>query len=499
MKTKIKNYLRAGYSGLYLISPEEKRIEGELKTLAAEMKYSLYAWNAANGLLDTGTGGVIASNDPVETLDAIAGLKEKSLVLLRDFHLLLDDPHPVLIRKLKDVLQIARTQAKAVILLGCRLNLPPELEREITILDVPLPGKNELEPVLDGILESAKLKSLKDVQRDAVLDAARGLTTVEAENAFALSVIERKTVEPSIVAREKAQALRKNGLLEIVDNQESLDSIGGLNGLKNWLLCRRNAFGRKAREYGLPACKGLLIVGIAGTGKSLTAKATASVFGLPLLRLDAGKLFGGLVGQSEGNLRSAIGTAEAMSPCVVWIDEIEKGLAGSRSSGSTDGGTSARVFGSLISWMQERKAPVFMVATANDVSQLPPELLRKGRFDEMFFVDLPNPTEREAIWKIQIRKYRRNPDGFDVPQLARITEGCTGSEIEQAFIDALHQAFAEDKEPTDITLAKALTELAPLSSLMREQIAALRTWSKGRARPATPSEPSNGSTRKLAA
>src|SRR4051812_12384536 len=218
--------------------------------------------------------------------------------------------------------------------------------------------------------------------------------------------------------------------------------------------------------------KGVLMLGIPGCGKSLTAKATASVFGVPLLRLDAGRIFAGLVGQSESNLRAVIQTAEAIAPCVLWIDELEKGFAGSRSSGSTDGGTSARVFGSFISWMQEKKAPVFIVATANDVSQLPPEMLRKGHWDELFFVVLPNQAERQAIWQIQIAKYDRDPKDFDILQLARATEGFTGSEIENAFVEALFAAFGEEKDPTDLTVAQVLTEFVPLSKLMAEQISA---------------------------
>jgi len=253
------------------------------------------------------------------------------------------------------------------------------------------------------------------------------------------------------------------------------------------------------RPYGLPTPKGVLILGIPGTGKSLTAKATAKIFGMPLLKLDAGRIFAGLVGQSESNLRSVIQTAEAIAPAVLWIDEIEKGFAGTKSSGATDGGTSARVFGSFISWMQEKKSPVFVVATANDVSQLPPEMLRKGRFDELWFVDLPNQTEREAIWAIQIAKYRRDPKQFDTVQLARATDGLTGSEIENVFVDAMFKAFENGKEPTDLTVAEVLTEFVPLSKLMSEQISGLRNWVKGRARSATSLERSEGTGRRIAA
>ena len=303
---------------------------------------------------------------------------------------------------------------------------------------------------------------------------------------------------PGIVAREKASEVKKGGLLEICPLAASLEDIGGLDVLKAWLLQRRDAFGREAKAYGLPSPKGLLIVGIPGTGKSLTAKATATVFNRPLLKLDAGRLFAGLVGQSESNLRSVIATVEAIAPCVLWLDEMEKGFAGSRSSGATDGGTASRVFGTFLSWLQDRTAPVFVVATANDVTQLPPELLRKGRFDELFLIDLPNQQEREAIWRIQIAKFRREPEKFDIVQLARATEGLTGSEIEQLFIDSLHEAFSRRAEPTDLSIAMLLNDLVPLSKLMSEQIDGLRRWAKGRARRATALEPEREG-RKIAA
>ena len=442
-----------------------------------------------DGLVDTKKHTTTAANDPLEALVAIKDMGEKTIILLRDFHLFLQDPNPILIRQLKDVLQEAKTKSKTLIILGCRLCLPPELEHELTVIEFALPGKEELRAVLGGIMESAGIKSMENEAREKVIDAASGLTTIEAENAFALSVVENKNIEPAIVAREKAQAVKKNGILEIVETKESLESIGGPDVLKEWLLKRRHAFSQRAIDYGLPTPKGLLIIGIPGTGKSLTAKATAKVFGVPLLKLDAGRIFAGLVGQSESNLRAVIQTAEAIAPCCLWIDEVEKGFAGSKSSGSTDGGTSSRVFGSFISWMQEKKAPVFVVATANDVSQLPPEMLRKGRFDELFFVDLPNQGEREAIWEIQIGKYGRQPGDFDLVQLAKVTEGLTGSEIENAFVEALYAAFDAGKEPTDLDIASVLTEFVPLSKLMAEQITGLKNWSKGRARLATSQSP----------
>lgn len=499
---KITHYIQAGYPGLYIVSAEEQRVEAELKAVtqhlaalneqkrlsnpAAEFQpHTLSFWSVVDGLVNLNTSQVIEANDPLEALQAISQQKGPAIFLLKDFHLSLQDPNPVLLRKFKDVLLDGKANSKTVIILGCRLILVPELEHELSVIEFALPGKSELTHVLNGITTSANLETIEGEQRDRLIDAASGLTTMEAENAFALSFVRTKTIEPEVVAREKASAVKKNGLLEIVETAESLDSIGGLDVLKDWLLKRKNAFSQKAVQFGLPTPKGLLILGLAGTGKSLTAKATAKVFNVPLLKLDAGKIFASLVGQSESNLRSVIQTAEAISPCCLWIDELEKGFSGSKSSGSTDGGTSARVFGSFLSWMQEKKSSVFVVATTNDVSQLPPELLRKGRWDELFFVDLPNEKEREAIWNIQIRKYGRVAEDYDVVQLAKITEGFTGSEIEAVFVDALFLAFDAEQEPTDLTVATVLNDFVPLSRLMAEQIQGLRSWSKGRARLAT--------------
>ena len=485
MKNSILPYVKSGHAGIYLVSPEETRVEAEIKVVAQKAAYALYAWSVTDGLVNTRDGSVRPANEPMEAMAAIGELGENCLVLLRDFHLFLEDANPVLLRSLKDELARGKTQGRTLIVVGCRQVLPPELEREFVMLDFSLPGKAELEQVVAGICESAKTLKPTGEALDAILEAATGMTCAEAENAMALSLVETQSLNPARIAREKAQAVKKAGILELVENLPSLAAIGGLDLLKDWLMLRKDAFGRKAQDYGLPTPKGLLIVGVPGTGKSLAAKATASLLGRPLLKLDAGRLYGGLVGQSEGNLRSVISTCEAIAPCVLWIDEIEKAFAGSKSSGMTDGGTSSRVFGSFLSWMQEKPAPVFVVATANDVTQLPPEFLRKGRFDELFFVDLPNPQEREAIWGIQIGKYQRQPKGYNLRALAIGADGFTGAEIEQAFIEGLYEAFSRGKEPDTVGLSAILATQVPLSRLMGEQIAALRQWAQGRARPAT--------------
>jgi SpoVK/Ycf46/Vps4 family AAA+-type ATPase len=484
----LTTYLRAGYPGLAVITSEEARAEADIAAVCASVERRLHAWSSTEGLVDTTDGRVTPCPDPLDAVQLLDGMfaadSPRHVVLLRDLQLHLDQSDPMLVRRLKDILRVAKSNGHAIILLGCRLKLPPELEHEITHVDFSLPDPARLGAVLDGILKSAKLKNVHEVVKEAALQSSLGLTTTEAENAFALSVVETRGIDPKVIAREKARTLKRNGLVEVVEATTSLDDIGGLGQLKEWLQRRGGAFSASAKAYGLPAPKGLLIVGIPGTGKSLTAKATAGAFGLPLLRLDMGRVFGGIVGQSEANLRSVIQTAEAIAPCVLWIDEIEKGFSGSKSSGSTDGGTSSRVFGSFLSWMQEKDQPVFVVATANDVSKLPPEFLRKGRFDEMFFVDLPDAQERAQIWDIVIKRHDRRPADFDTVALSRACEQFTGAEIEAVFIDALHEAYAEGREPGPKDVLDAMAHNVPLAQLMDGQIGALRHWAKGRARDA---------------
>jgi len=488
MKEQIIRYARAGHAGLFLCTTEEARAEAIVKAAADELQRPLHAWSTTEGFIDTTLGTIQPCPDPTMALDQILDLQDNAVILLRDFGAYLDDKDPLLHRKMRDTLRNARTTGKLLILLGVWKPLAPELEREITRLDLALPGPVELDLVLNGIIESAGLTGNSDLTpalREAALAAAGGLTTLEAENAFALSLIESATITPAIVAREKAHALKKGGLLEVITPTESLDSIGGLDALKAWLLQRREAFTKRARAYGLPVPKGMLVLGVPGTGKSLTAKATTSVFGVPLLKLDAGRLFGSLVGQSEANLRGVIQTAEAISPCVLWIDEIEKGFGGASSSGGLDGGTSSRVFGTMLNWLQDKTHPVFVVATANDVSKLPPEMLRKGRWDELWFVDLPDTRERTAIWDLVIAKYGREKTDYDPGVLSRASELHTGAEIEAAFVEALHRGFVEEREPTELDLGEVLCESVPLATTMSESIERLRHWSKGRARNAS--------------
>ena len=498
MKDQLIRYARAGYAGLFLCTAEEARAEALVQAAAKDLDRPLHAWSVTTGFVDTTSGAVRTCPDPVEALASLVELEGNCVVLLRDFGAFFEERDTLLVRTFRDTLAHARTTGKLVVLLGVWNRLPAELEREITRLDLDLPDAAVLDLVLEPLLESASLPDPPVDVRESILAAAGGLTTIEAENAFALSVIESGTVDSSIVSREKAHTLKKSGLLEVIDTPTTLDDIGGLTAMKEWLVQRSAAFTQRARDYGLPLPKGMLVLGVPGTGKSLTAKATASVFGVPLLKLDTGKLFGGLVGQSEANLRSVIQTAEAIRPSVLWIDEIEKGFGGvSGSGGSTDGGTSARVFGTLLNWLQEKTHPVFVVATANDVGKLPPEFLRKGRWDELWFVDLPDTKERTAIWDIVIEKFGREPTTYDTVVLARASELHTGAEIEAAFVESLHRAVTEEREPTELDLGQVLSGSVPLAITMSESIERLRHWSQGRARHATATDRPPTGRRKL--
>jgi SpoVK/Ycf46/Vps4 family AAA+-type ATPase len=340
--------------------------------------------------------------------------------------------------------------------------------------------------ILGGIIDSVKDNpkvdvNLDDLTREQILKSALGLTMDEAENVFAKSLVVKKTFDPELIISEKEQIIRKSGILEYFHSTERIENVGGLENLKEWVKKRTRAFTEKARDYGLPQPKGILLIGVQGCGKSLTAKAVASLWKLPLLRLDVGKIFSGIVGSSEANVRRALNMAESIAPTILWIDEIEKGLSGVQSSGQTDSGVTARVFGSFITWLQEKESPVFVIATANNIEIMPPELLRKGRFDEIFFIDLPSIDERKEIVRIHLKKRGRDPAKFDVETIATKTNGFSGAEIEETVISAMYDAFAEDREIKTDDLLKAVEKTVPLSKTMKEKVDAIRNWARTRA------------------
>jgi hypothetical protein len=487
--------IRARYPLIYLVSWEEQRLDAVLQDVAQNHGKALLQWSVTRGLRRVSGARSLSiseqSRDPGEALAAIGKLTEPSLVVLKDFHAYLDNP--AVVRALRELSQELKSTYTTVMLLSPVLTIPTELEKEISVLDVPLPSFRDLYQLLKEIVTVVRQgnKARVDLSREQaeqLIKAAQGLTLSEAENAFAKAIAHDGVLDKDdirLVLDEKRQVIRKSGLLEFVDVEAGLQHLGGLDELKGWLTGRDGAFGEAARRFGLPHPKGLLLLGVQGCGKSLTAKAIASQWALPLLRLDLGRIFSSFIGSSEENLRRAIRVAESISPAVLWIDEIEKGLAGNAGSAVTDSGVSARVFGSLLTWLQEKTAPVFVVATANRIEALPPELLRKGRFDEIFFIDLPSCAERRDIFRIHIQKRQRDPARYDLDALATSAEGFSGSEIEQAVIAGLYYAFGCGTELKEEHLVKAVEEAFPLSSTMGEEIARLREWSQNRTRPAS--------------
>jgi ATP-dependent Zn protease len=373
------------------------------------------------------------------------------------------------------------------------LEIPTELEKEVTLLTFPLPGREDLAGLLDRIVEDVKQYRqvqihLDEAGRERLLQAALGLTLAEAENVFAKIIVKDERLsgaDVNEVFAEKQQIIRKSGLLEYYATDETFSNVGGLGVLKVWLQKRALALTDQARAFGLPSPKGILLLGVQGCGKSLCAKAVSCLWQLPLLRFDMGRMFGSLVGSSEENVRRAIAVAESVAPAILWVDEIDKAFAGSQGSGATDGGTTARVFGTFLTWLSEKTKPVFVVATANDITQLPAELLRKGRLDEIFFVDLPAEAERQEIFGIHLRKRGRDPALFDLETLARTSENFSGAEIEQAIISALYDAFYAQSEVTSPHILEAIRQTVPLAKTMDEQINRLRNWAEGRARNAS--------------
>ncbi len=491
--------IRAKYPLLYVIAWEERRIEQLLRQVAAQRRKALYGWTITDGLhpLDGSLRPESddLTRDPLQALEEVAASREAAIFVLKDFHPYLDayHPHPqraVIVRKLRDILNRLKESRKTLVMLSPLLHAPPELEKDITVLDYALPTGGELAASLERVVRSAQELGgirlrLSPEEREKILNAARGLTCTEAENAFAKSLVLRRALDAEVIIAEKKQIIRRSQVLEYFDAQEDLSLVGGMALLKEWLAKRALAFSERARQFGLPEPKGLLLLGVQGAGKSLVAKAIARQWQLPLLRLDLGRVFSQMVGSSEQNMRNALRLAESVAPCILWLDELDKGLSGLASSHLSDAGTSARVFGSFLTWMQEKTAPVFVVATANDIATLPPEALRKGRFDEIFFLDLPNRAEREEIFGIHLAKRGRAPRRFDVETLARRSEGYSGAEIEQAVISGLYDAFEAGRDLSTEDILRALEETVPLSRTMEARITALRRWARTHARPAS--------------
>jgi ATP-dependent 26S proteasome regulatory subunit len=478
-------YLRARFTLIILATQEEERALQTIKNVCEQSRRPSLSWDVADGF-QTLAGDTVppAARDPLTALEQIDKAEGATLFVLKDFHTLWDNPQ--LKRKLRNLAHHLKFGQKSIVVTTPAGAMPDELKDEAVIVQFPAPTAAELEAVLDRLTQTSGVKvNLTGLGREKLIQAALGLTTAQAERVFGKAIIRDGVLDErdiDLVTEEKKQIIRESEALEFYAATETVEDVGGLDVLKEWLRLRERAFTQEARDYGLPAPKGIALIGIPGTGKSLTAKMIGGLWRLPLLRLDVGALFGSLVGESEEKTRRALRLAETIAPAILWIDELEKALA----HGGYDSGTSRRLFGAILTWMQEKTAPCFVVATANDISSLPPELLRKGRFDEIFFLDLPTLKERVEIFKVHLRKRGRIPQDFDAARLAQEAEGYVGAEIEQAIIDAMYVGFNEGREFTSQDISQALARQVPLSVSQREVVAALRNWlHEGRAQSAS--------------
>lgn len=500
---ELKTLLRSGALVVEIASYEWQRVHGFVNYVAEDLNQNWYTWSSVSGIKKwTGKSFKDAAPDAqtlAQAIDFYLQAEDNLILILEDFHPYSDMANPINIRYIREMTRphsYKKPQYKKNIILSSPMKfIPEELNKELPVIEVDLPSVEELNVIAKNVVKKLGELCVTNKLTTKLLESALGLTIMEAELAFSKAIITNRSLTESeipLIIAEKEQIIKKSGLLEYFHPTENLKSIGGLESLKDWIKKRGNAYTDDARKFGLNTPRGLLLLGVPGCGKSLTAKAIAMEWQFPLLRFDLGKVYGGIVGESERNIRYALDVAKTISPCVLWIDEIEKGLSGSQSSGRTDGGTSARVFGTFLTWMQEKTEPVFVVATANDISQLPPELLRKGRFDEIFFVDLPSASERENIFKIHLGRKGRDAAklGFNMKKIVDASEGFSGAEIEEAVSEAMYAAF--DAGQTDVSeknILDCVNRTCPLSKTMAETISNLRKWAEQRARLASGEAP----------
>jgi len=488
--SELSHLAAAGANVIQVVSYEWERVIGMARALARDLNLPLYRWSYAQAMQrwqpeqerwEAASDGT----DPVGMLSEWHERKDAGLLLLEDFHPYLQPEHHQVLAWLRRLCRLPAHPRRITLVSTPYPVVVQDLEREVPVLELPLPEREDLDAVCRRVWA-------KEPPAEELLQAAQGLTVMEAQIAFGKALAQRGKLDVGavpLVAQEKKAVIRQSRVLDYHDPQDDLRDVGGLDLLKDWLKKRGRAFGAGAREFGLEAPRGVLLLGVQGCGKSLMAKTVAANWSFPLLRFDLGRVFGGIVGESEANIRRALLVAEALAPCVLWIDEIEKGLAGMGSSDRSDGGTTARVVGTLLTWLQEKQNPVFVVATANRIDLLPPELLRKGRFDEIFFVDLPGPSARGEIFAIHLKKRGRDPREFDLEQLVRASRSFSGAEIEESVREALYSAYDEGKAVHTRHLLGALKAIFALSRTMREEIVNLRKWASARARATTTHEP----------
>lgn len=497
--------VRARNSLIYVITPDEERVEGYLAQAATKALYVPWFWDSAAGVTNIagqrqdGLEGrpLIGGPSPDTTLAEIErrsrgenGNPERGVWIMRDLNKWVGNDEKLVQRQLRTVARglskTPRNVAQAIIVITPSSDIPAELAGQAVVVEWPTPDREEVGGILDTLVKAYELNL--NGAREAAIDAAVGLSAVEVKAVYSKSLVQTQTIDPAIVSREKKRVIAKSGVLEWLDPLEGgLDVVGGLDGIKTWVTKRAVAFSPEAKAYGLPSPKGILLAGISGCGKTYIAKALAGQWKCPLIKFDFGALKGKFVGESEGRLRRALATVDSLGPCIVLVDEIEKGLAGA-TQGAADGGVSADALGTFLSWMNDRTSQAFVIATANDITSIvnnAPELLRKGRFDELFWVDLPVVYERAQVLWATIAAFKRNPNDFDLGAVADVTDKFNGAELASIVPEAMFAAFAEGREVTTADLIVAAKGVVPLSDTAKEKIAAMRSWAAGKAKPAT--------------
>ncbi len=471
---ELETLLHARFTLIIVVTGEELRFMDAIRMMCSDSRRLCISWDMGRGfqMVSEGKMTLPPAANPIAALEQIEKMENDALFILKDFDECWGNVQVK--RQLRNLAQTFKQSRKSIIVTCCNQKIPEQLRDDAFITDFPLPEIEQLENELNRVSQApGAVVRLTELGRQKILQAALGLTASQALRVFSKALVKDRILDDrhiDMVTEEKRQVIRESQALEYYPATEKVEDIGGLDILKEWLRLRQRAFTQEARDFMLPAPKGIALIGIPGTGKSLTAKIIGSYWQMPLLKLDAGSLFGSLVGESEERTRKALQLAETVAPCVLWVDEIEKAF----SFGDSDGGTSRRVFGQILTWMQEKQKPCFVVATANDVKALPPEFLRRGRFDEIFFLDLPTAKERMEILAVHLRKRRRMPKDFDLEKLAGLSEGYVGAELEQAILDAMYLAFDEAREFETDDIAKALARQVPLSVSQAEVISELR-------------------------
>ena len=472
--------LKARYPIIYIATNEEERIEYLIKYCAKKyVVRTYYSWDFVSGYQGNPNDTGFAARNPLEALDLIDKLTPEtaSLFVLKDYDNFLKDFSVV--RKLKNLSRSLKTQPKNIIIVSSEINIPDSLKEFVTLLEFPLPSYSEIVEELNRLISSLQ-QEIEPETLNNIAIACQGLSLERIRRVLSKVIAKYGEIDassPNLILQEKKQIIQQTQLLEFCLNDKNISDLGGLDNFKDWLSLRSKAFSQEAIKYGLPYPKGLLLVGVQGTGKSIAAKIIAHEWQLPLLRLDFGRLFASLIGQSEQRVRKMIEIAEALSPCVLWVDEIDKAFAGAQSSG--DSGTTSRVLATFITWLSEKTSPVFVVATANNIDWIPPEILRKGRFDEMFFLNLPTREERQAIFEVHLKKYR--PDliqSFQLPLLGQLSKDFSGAEIEQVVIEAMRLGFNEDREFNNEDIFVSIQNLVPLAKTKSKEIDLLKAWSE---------------------